>query len=201
MPQFVPIAPCPVAGHHWKELGFVPTKPSLNEPPRLSQQRTQHSPAPATAFGCVGSILQLACRAFPERSPVQACSRLQTRVSARHLSAQPRAVTGLEQTELPGARRHPASLRMRAGPRAQMGPGCWGPGTARSHTTKECLESTWVSWDDTSAELRRKPLTARGHQRSLPAYSSPHACLCEATTPRNPRRSHTMLRREMRAKG
>jgi len=27
--QFVPIAPCPVAGHHWKELGPIPLTPTL----------------------------------------------------------------------------------------------------------------------------------------------------------------------------
>ena len=27
--QFVPIAPCPVAGHHWKELGPILLTPTL----------------------------------------------------------------------------------------------------------------------------------------------------------------------------
>ena len=29
VPQFVPIAPCPVAGHHWKELGPILLTPTL----------------------------------------------------------------------------------------------------------------------------------------------------------------------------
>jgi len=29
VPQFVPIAPCPVTGHHWKELGPILPTPTL----------------------------------------------------------------------------------------------------------------------------------------------------------------------------
>ena len=29
LPQFVPVAPCPVAGHHWKEFGPILLTPTL----------------------------------------------------------------------------------------------------------------------------------------------------------------------------